>query len=67
MNIYTEIQKKFRAKVDRVCKDCWIADRKNALGFTTRPSANRGPDYPKYPCPPEYHKILDKLIRKYYS
>jgi len=67
MDIYAEIQKKFKEKIGKTCKPCWIANRKNALGFTTVPSYRRGPDYPKHPCPPKYQKVLDKLIKQYYG
>ena len=65
--IYEQISEDFKKEKGISCKDCWIADRKNALGFTTKPSPNRGPDYPKYPCPTQHQKILDELIRKYYG
>ncbi len=64
---YTQIVIDFKKKTGRTCQTCWIADRKNALGFTTRPSPNRGSEYPKKPCQVKYHKILDKLIRDYYG
>ena len=61
---YLSIQKKFKRLTGRTCKGCWIADRKNHLEFTTKPSPNRGLDYPKWPCPKEYISILDPLIIK---
>ena len=59
--------KDFKKKKGIACKSCWIAERKNALGFPTKPSPNRGPDYPKYPCPPQHQKFLNELIKKDYG
>ena len=59
---YREIQKRFKEITGVVCVGCWIADRKNALGFITKPSVRRGPDYPKYSCPLQHQELIDKLI-----
>lgn len=64
---YQQIMDDFKKEKGILCKGCWIADRKNALGFTTTPSPNRGPEYPKVPCPPQHQKVLDELIRKDYG
>jgi len=64
---YAQIKDDFKKKTNLTCASCWIADRKNALGFTMTPSPNRGPEYPKKPCPKKHRKVLDKLIKQYYG
>jgi len=64
---YARIKDDFLKKIGITCASCWIADRRKALGYDMKPSPNRGPEYPKKPCPPRYSKVLDKLIKKYYD
>ena len=64
---YDKIIEDFEKETNCICKSCWIAERKNALGFITKPAANRGSKYLKHRCPQQYHNVLDKLIRHYYG
>ena len=61
---YEKAQLIYRKRYGKTIKTCWIADVKRKHGKTNHKAPNRIGNKPKYPCPNNVFKDLEKILKE---